>query len=178
LSSWTASTTPTPVFREEWLDAALELLKPWIHKQYTSPGFAHSVALSVGFPPGSRGPSNNGTIITAVCFAPSETEDGRCAIFINPAINDSYDVVGNLVHEYGHAVVGHDEGHRKNGLFSIYCKDVDLLPPLTRTIPGPRLRKKIQEVIAQIGTYEAIHAKIDLSTRVKQETYQLKGSCR
>lgn len=171
----------TPIFREEWLDAALEILKPWIHSQtpFLRAKTPVQVAVSVGFPPGTRGPSAGGKFVSAVCFDGSQTEDGRPAIFINPSINDSYDVVGHLIHEYGHALVGHASGHRKGGDFARYCAAVNLHPPLTQTTNGSALNKAISaEVLPSIGKYENVHAKVDLSTRTKQATYQLKGSCR
>lgn len=170
----------TPIFREEWLASALDILKPWIHGQPVLKSFQPvQVAVSVGFPPGTRGPKAGGRFVTAVCFDGSQTEDGIAAIFINPAINDSYEVVGHLVHEYGHALVGHAAGHRKGSDFAHYCTAVNLMPPLTHTTNGYVLNKVISdEVLPTIGMYENVHAKVDLTDRPKQATYQLKGSCR
>jgi hypothetical protein len=93
--------------REAWLDRAKTELGPlFAAQQYGIP----AVRVTCGFPSSNARPGRKQTI--GECWDGSQAEDGVAQIFISPVLRDSVRVLGVLVHELVHAVVGCEEGHK------------------------------------------------------------------
>ncbi len=119
------------------------------------------VRVSCGWP--SRGGLGKGPHVNGQCFAQEVCADGVSQIFISPRIAESIDVLGTLLHELVHAVVGCKYGHRRQ--FSQVARQFGLIGPPTATQVGPELAVVLQGFVEQMGPYP--HAPIVLSQKPK-----------
>jgi len=109
------------------------------------------------------------------CFPPALSTDGHVEIFISPTIDDQRLVVGTLLHEMVHAVVGCEEGHNK--VFKRCALEVGLEGKMTATTLGDNAWKYLEPIVTErIGAYP--HARITKpSTKKKQSTRMIKAEC-
>lgn len=87
--------------REEWLVAAVDMLRPSFEKH--SGKIPEKVKVSIGFPP-KGGMAKRRTL--GVCFIPEASADGNPQIYINPTIDQiggEDGILSVLVHELVHA---------------------------------------------------------------------------
>lgn len=155
--------------REQWLEAAVNELRPVFKKAgYTIPP---KMYVSVGWPSSGGTRSKNATIGQA--WAPEASEDNTGHIFISPVLASEQDVLGTLVHEVGHIVVGHKHGHKAP--FVRFCKAINLEGKPTATTVGPTLANTLTEIVERIGAYP--HSKLAPAERKVQGTRLLKVMC-
>jgi hypothetical protein len=135
------------VLREAWLGSAVSFLNDHLEKN----GFSRvDVRVSCGWP--SRGGAGSGQrVVIGQCFDGSVARDGKPQIFISPRIEKSIEVLGTLLHELVHAVVGCQHGHRKP--FSQAAKKVGLEGPPTVTVVGRELVSFLQTFVDRMGPY-------------------------
>ncbi len=162
---------PNDMTREEWLTAAIIELQDWFTAKanVTIP----KVRVSVGFPAGARGSSNQHVI--GECWATSQTADNISAVFVSPVIDDTVRVLDVLTHELVHATAGTACGHK--GEFARIARAVGLEGKLTSTKAGPELEAELARIGKYLGDYREIHGKIDPNMRKKQGTRMLKAWC-
>lgn len=163
------STTYTT--REEWLEAAIEQLRPLFADAGAE---IPRVRVSVGWP-GGRGNKN---AVIGQYWAPSASADSVAQIFISPVLDDSLRVLDVLAHELVHAVDRNEHGHR--GPFATLAKAVGLTGKMTATVASEELVVKLEGIVSEIGVYP--HAALrDASQKAegpkKQGTRMLKAEC-
>ena len=130
--------------REEWLTRAKELVDQLL---FTKPArrLPDKVMVSCGIPTG-------GVSVLGQCWSKSQTQDGTIQIFICPSVDDPMMVLGILVHELCHAVVGSAAGHGKE--FVTLATAVGLTEgPATSCLPGPQCKEILKPVLEQLGPY-------------------------
>lgn len=156
--------------REQWLNAAVALMTPLFkRKDYKVP----PVRVSCGWP--SKAPLSKTKRRIGECWATEASSDGVSEIFISPYLDNLDEILGTLVHEVVHAVVGVAEKHNK--VFGKCARAVGLEGKLTATNSGPELLEIQKEWAKELGKYP--HAKLDLSMSPvkKQSTRMIKCEC-
>jgi hypothetical protein len=123
--------------------------------------------VSLGFPKHTRG----GKAI-AVCFNRASSTDGVNEIFINPEIDEPIQILESCVHELIHAVDDCVSGHK--GFFARVAREVGLEGPLTATVAGNNLAKRLNDFAELLGAFP--HHKM-VATHKKDGTRQLKVEC-
>jgi hypothetical protein len=155
--------------REEYLNQVTsEHIAPlFIEHGYEMPD---NVKFSCGFPSRNAAGIKNRTI--GQCHY--ENGGDYINIFISPVLDDSVEVLGVLIHELIHAVVGAKAGHKKP--FK-HCADaLGLSGKMTATTVGDQLRVKLESIIDTFGKYP--HQAIELNTgKKKQTTRMIKVAC-
>ena len=159
--------------REQWLEAAVELMKPVFEgRKYKVP----RVRVSCSFP------STKATSLKSrrlgECWDGIASADGIHQIFITPLMDDvtgPQGVLSVLLHEVVHAVVGIPAKHGPK--FKDCATAVGLEGKMTSTVAGPILLVTLAEWAEKLGAYP--HSKIDpgLSGRKKQTTRMRKCTC-
>lgn len=153
--------------REEWLLNATNKLKPLFEAiDYPLPG---QVRVSCGWP-SNRSQSSKNKVV-GECWQREAAQDRVPQIFISPALYDSVEVLGVLVHELIHAmgIRGHKTDFKKVAIL------IGLEGKMTSTYPGERLKGKLIKITQDIGDYP--HAKLEGRTKPKQSTRLLKAWC-
>lgn len=159
--------------REEWLQHATRLAEPLFGERgYKVP----AVRLSCGWP-STRALSKKKRCV-GEAWSVEAAADGVVQIFISPYVADPggpNGVLGVLVHELVHAVVGNKESHNK--VFGKCARAMGLEGKLTATIAGDKLCATFKQWIETLGEYP--HAKLDAALRPtkKQSTRMIKLCC-
>jgi len=118
--------------------------------------------LSVGFPKGGSGrrrPSGQ-------CWSGTFSKDGRHHVFISPEEDDEVVVLGILLHELIHTIVG--PGHR--GEFVRVSRAVGFAKPWSKTPPGPALALRLRAIGKELGRYP--HAALTPPPRRQGSTWR------
>lgn len=151
--------------REDYLVRAVaELKSSGILASYPVP----YVWLSVGWPLGSRkaiGQCHHGIVLS---------EDKHDHIFISPVLQEDR-VLDVLIHELGHAALGHDvPAHKKE--FRDFMRATGLTGKPTATTAGPELESKLKAIREHLGPYG--HKRLDKAEKRKvQSTRMIKLEC-
>lgn len=74
--------------------------------------------------------------------------DGNLLILISPTIVEGVQILGTLLHEMIHCVVGIESGHRRP--FSRLAAHVGFKRPWTQTPMGPELQVRIEALVAEM----------------------------
>lgn len=131
--------------REQWLETAIELMKP--HFTESIPGVEFpKVRVSVGWPGGKHGPRTIGQ-----CWAPLAATDNVSQIFISPVLDDPILVLATLAHEFIHAIDENKSGHK--GAFGVMTRAIGLEGRLTATVPGEALSAVLATILEKLGAY-------------------------
>tara|TARA_Y100000361_G_scaffold36089_1_gene30539 strand:- start:2720 stop:3286 length:567 start_codon:yes stop_codon:yes gene_type:complete len=112
--------------REEWLLKATKALESQFFNRRTTK--LPAVAVSCGIPKGSSNAIGQ-------CWDSKVASDGTTQIFICPSIDDTFQVLGVLLHELCHAAVGVRYGHGPE--FGRVARAVGLKGKLTATVVEP-----------------------------------------
>lgn len=156
--------------REQWLNAAVKIMTPHFkQKDYKVP----PVRVSCGWP--SKAALSRTKRRIGECWATEASADGFSEIFISPYLDNTDEILGTLVHEVCHAVVGVAEGHNK--VFGKCARAVGLEGKLTSTSSGEELLEIQKGWMKELGKYP--HARLDLtkSPTKKQGTRMIKCEC-
>jgi hypothetical protein len=133
--------------REEWLEAAVEKLKPFF-KSYNQT-VPENVSVSCGWPGGSNPLKTIGQ-----CWDFERSKRKHYEIFISPMLDtplDSRGVLSTLVHELIHAIVGIDKKHKKE--FKDVVLRVGLVGRMTSTEASEELLSKLNPISEELGEY-------------------------
>ena len=137
--------TSITAIREQWLETAIELMKP--HFTESIPGVEiPKVRVSVGWPGGKHGPRTIGQ-----CWAPFAATDNVSQIFISPVLDDPIIVLATLAHELIHAIDENKSGHK--GAFGVMARAIGLEGRLTATVPGETLTAILATILEKLGAY-------------------------
>jgi rubrerythrin len=155
--------------REQWLQSAVEKLKPIFKgKNFDIP----SVQVSVGWP--SRNPLGRAKRTIGECWKGEVSADGRPQIFISPLLDDATEPMGvlaTLIHEIVHAVVGCEAKHGPK--FAKAAKSLGLEGKPTSTHAGEDLVIRMKQIAEELGPFP--HSKIvPTEDKLKKQTTRMK----
>lgn len=161
--------------REQWLLAAIELLKPRFEKISK---IVPPIRVSTGWP-SARGLSAKRRTI-GQCWSSESAKDGIPQIFMSPWI-DGTEVLGfngiisTLAHEVCHAVAGQKAGHGKD--FRRVAEGIGLEGKMTECGFADEKNEELKPIVDALGPFP--HAKLDaaLSPKKKQGTRMVKCEC-
>jgi hypothetical protein len=132
--------------REQWLTDAIAMITDALFKKgnYVLPD---KIKVGCGFPIG------NVNKVIGQCHHQASCKDGSVNIFISPTQAEPKRVLDILVHELGHAALGHEAKHGPK--FKKFCQSVGLVgKPTTTTVePGSPLDLALDKIVAQLGPY-------------------------
>lgn len=147
--------------RENWLLVCIEKLRPdFIEVGSTIPD---KVRASCGWPSKSGLAQKKRRIGEA--WSASCSGDETFEVFISPVLKDGRLVLATLVHELVHCAVGVEKGHK--GPFKKIALAIGLEGKMTETTAGEALLKRIDVIIAEVGTYP--HAELKSSNAPKKQ---------
>lgn len=152
--------------REEWLQAAIEMIRPtFLSKGYRIPD---DCQVSCGFASTGLRSHHIGQ-----CWSRKSSSDGRNQIFISPALHDPLEVMDTLVHELVHAV---DDCQHKHGReFKKIAVKVGLEGPMRSASAGKELKQHLAELAAKIGPYP--HGRLDVYHRKVTNSPRPRAKC-
>ena len=157
--------------REEWLQAAINLLAPMFSKAGAPiPDLGRA---AIGFT--SRGGKGN---CLGECWHPLASADGHFEIFIRPDNADPVQVLGILTHELVHAAVPLGSGH--GTVYKALALKIGLEGKMRHAMPGMHLTEILKGIASELGPLP--HAALDIAyresaPRKKQKTNLLKAWC-
>jgi hypothetical protein len=153
--------------REAWFIAALPLLQEQVFGPagLTIPA---DVKVSCSWPGGGSARKRIGECWPRAMSAAKINE-----LFISPLIAEPIPALDILSHELIHAIDDCKHGHKAP--FRKMATAIGLTGKMTATVAGPELRAKLEGIADQLGQYP--HAKLDLSSRKKQTTRNIKCVC-
>jgi len=157
--------------REQWLTECMNKLRPtFIEAGFTLP---EKIRASCSWPSKSGLAQKKRRIGEA--WSAKNSGDNSFEVFISPVLKDPIDVAAVLVHELAHCAVGLEDGHKGN--FPKCAKRMGLEGKMTATTAGEELRKKLEVLAVEIGSYP--HAELKHSNAPpKQSTRMLKVLCK
>lgn len=147
--------------REQWLMESVKMLTPLFGK--LNKEIPAKLRASCGFP--SKNPLGMGKRSIGECWPITVSTDGTHELFVSPTIDEPLEVLGVLVHEVVHAVVGTKEKHA--GMFKIVATAIGLEGKMTATTVGYRLQEPLKRISEKLGPYP--HKKIDCSKMEKKK---------
>lgn len=157
-------------YREEWLRAATERLRP-LFARVDHP-LPEAGRAAIGFT--SKGAKGR----IGECWASVASADKHFEIFIRPDKADPLEVLGILTHELCHAALPLGTGHGKE--YKALALKVGLVGKMREAMPGPMLNDHLAEIARDLG--ELPHASLNIefretAPRAKQSTRMLKAWC-
>jgi len=158
------------VNRESWLINAINLMKPIIkNKGYIVPNNI-KVACSFCSVGNITGAKNQRL---GECWSDKTNEENKFHILISPSLEDKKRVLGVLVHELVHSIVGLKNGH--NHIFKKCATTLGLEGKMTATTESKEFEKIFSEVFKQLPDYP--HKALINMNRKKQTTRLIKVVC-
>lgn len=155
--------------REEWLNAATNLLKEDFDR--VNAPLPEKLRITCGWP--SRSGRAKKNPVLGECWSPKCSADEHVEVFIAPTMEEGPQVLETLVHELVHAAVGCKEGHK--GKFRVAAIAIGLEGKMTATQAGEDLLVRLREIEAELDKYP--HAKLTPKDVKKQGTRMLKLLC-
>lgn len=153
--------------REEWLELAVEKMRPWFAGMESEPPAV--VKVSTGW---SRGAKKNQV---GWCWKSEVAADASSNIFISPERSEPVAILATLLHELCHASDDCRDSHA--GRFRRLWKLQGFVGKPTTSVPSDELAEKLRELAAELGPYP--HAKLSPGEKIKtQKTYMIKLECR
>lgn len=167
-SNGTGFTTERTRTREEWLELAVDKLRPFFAEIDIE---LPKVRVSVGWP--SHGGTASKKKVIGQCWKANVAADGVAQIFISPVLGGTFrgDVIhmlGVLIHELIHAWDDCQSGHK--GRFTQAARRIGLEGKMTATTVSGRLAPRLNELIEEIG--DLPHAPLIFEEMEKQRTPQ------
>lgn len=137
--------------REEWLVAAVDMIRPSFEKENAK--IPEKLKVSIGFPP--KGGLAKRRVL-GVCCMPAMASDGLPQIYINPTIEHiggSCGILAVLVHECVHAcgISGHGEAFKRIALA------VGLEGKMTSTTATSWLQDFFEHMMEVLGAFPYAH---------------------
>ena len=163
---------------EEWLKTFYsgECAKLFKQAGYTVP---HTSQVDIHYSLPSKGAARGSrSQRIGEAWVPECNSEGRHTILISPAIEPeepsrSLEILGTLIHEVVHIVVGVQHGHRAP--FKKCALAVGLTGKMTATTNGPELTERLTEWLKLNGLCPA--GALNVSNRKKQSTRMIKAQC-
>ncbi len=133
------------ITREDWLKAAVKLLTPKLEANGgVMPDKLHVL---------TSWPVSNAKKAVGMCFAKTWTKDESTYICISPVLGeeDLPELLGTLLHELVHAVVGVEHNHNKH--FKKMALKVGLTGKMRSTENTPELVVELGRMMMELGSY-------------------------
>jgi hypothetical protein len=157
--------------REAWLTAGVQAITPMFKEHgYTVPD---KIRVSCGWP--SIKALGRASRRIGECWSTRNSGDSTWEMFITPGLADPVRVLGVLVHEIVHAVVGLECGHR--GAFRTCATKLGLEGKMTATTESAELVKRLNAIIEKLGPYPHAVLKGSGKEAKPQGTRLLKVMC-
>jgi hypothetical protein len=132
--------------REAWLQALITFLRPlFTPLDCTVP---ENIRFTCGLP--SRRAFAKHPVV-GECWSHTASRDGCFEIMVSPRLDKPLPVASVTIHELIHASVGLDCGHR--GRFATVARGLGLEGPLTATVPGEALIRRLARILDALGPY-------------------------
>lgn len=152
------------VTREQWLLDAIKIIgdekfKPLGHK-------FNDIRVSVGFTDKKKA--------IGQWWIPQATTDNHSSIFLHPGHATPVEILGTLVHELVHDVVGVGHGPK----FKKLALSVGLEGKMRATVSSKELEKYLETVVKRLGKFPHSRLKQSASPVKKQTTRMIKMECR
>jgi rubrerythrin len=168
-------TAPHHQYREAWLDAAVDLMRPmFAARKYKIPS---KLRVSCGWP--SRGGTSEKKRTLGQCWPAEADSKGVHQIFVSPYLDKAVDAQGVLevlVHEIVHAVVGLSHGHDK--VFKKCAEAMGLEGKVTAQEASDELMAHTKEWAGVLGEYPNGRLDLKKSPVKKQTTRLIKCECK
>jgi len=132
--------------REAWLQELIAFLRPLFIPLGCS--VPENMRITCGLP--SRRAFAKHPVI-GECWSYTASRDGCFEIMISPRLDQPLPVANVTIHELIHATVGLECGHR--GAFAAVARGLGLEGPLTATVPGDELRRRLAPILEALGPY-------------------------
>jgi len=160
-----------PTTREEWLNHAIQLLRPhFTTKGYPLPA---NIRVSCGLP--STGALRTKKRTLGEVWEAKASKDEHHEIFISPVTDRPINVLSILAHELVHIAVGLKAGHR--GKFPICAHAVGLIGPWTATKASNEFIDRLNDILPTLGKYPHAEFRGMTNRKKKQGTRLLKVFC-
>lgn len=159
--------------REEWLDAAAELIMRLGDEEVPQMRTQRKFRVSCGLP--SRGAFSSKRR-TGECWHEVCTSDHVNEIYISPTLDDPLEVFAVLMHELCHVVAGLEAKHGKE--FARVARAIGLTGKMTASVLDADTVPWALKQIERLGEYPhgALSGRPD-PTKKKQSTRMLKATC-
>jgi len=145
--------------REEWLQAAIEYVRPMVNAAAEAAGMAkHSMPTHIRVSCGFGWAKAENSSILGQTFASVVTDDGQSAVFVSPVIASAEDALMVLMHELVHVVDDCISGH--SGRFVEIGKALGLDGKPTQMLPATALQAELMLIAADLGDYP--HSRLDI----------------
>lgn len=154
------SKQPVIKYREAWLSEAVGLMSPLFKR--LNKQIPESLRVSCGFP--TKNPLGAGRRAIGECWPNVASVDKTHELFVSPTIDEPIEVLGVLIHEVVHAVVGVDQKHK--GMFKVVATSLGLEGKMTATTVGERLKPELEAIHKKLGDYP--HKKLDKLVKEKE----------
>ena len=164
----------THTLRDEWFQDALDG-SDGLREAFKQAGYpidADVLRISTGFPSKGASRGMNGQNI-GQCWDRLQISDSITQIYVSPVLVDPVRVLGTLVHELEHVVVGCREGHGSK--FRKSAIALGLTGKMTCTEETPELVERLNALSNRVGPYP--HAALDPTIGKKQSTRMIKAAC-
>lgn len=165
----TVKVPATSLERHTWLEEASKVCRRMI--TLVDGEVPECVRVTIGWPVGGRG----GAHAIGQCFHAEASDDAVREIFISPALSDTVQVFGTLLHEMIHASLPPTAKHGPE--FKRLALACGLEGKMTATVESEALRVKItDQLVPRLGAYPAGALNKKLGRKV-QGTRLLKCAC-
>lgn len=160
---------PSYPTREEWLNAAVEQIRPWFREIGVS--LPTNIRVSCAWSKNAK----KGAV--AWCWKTENSADGSTEIQVTPEIDVPRSILANLIHELIHAADNCASKH--SGFFRETAKRIGLTGKMTCTTAGPDLDLKLVGLATRLGEYPhaALNPANPADDKPKQTTRMLKATC-
>lgn len=160
--------TATSAARHAWIEKAAQALR----RRFAERGYSvpHNTRISIGFPKGSR----KGAHLLGQCWGAAASTDGHHEIFVSPELCDGVRIFDVLCHEFCHAVVGLEAGHK--AMFKGCAEALGLTGKMTATVGSEQFNAWARDQISRLGAYPAGGLRVGTQVK-KQGTRLLKCAC-
>lgn len=157
--------------REQWLNAAVEELRPLFDAN--GKPLPANIRVACGFPSNAK---RSGAI--GECWSDAASADKTFEVLISPTIDDPMRVFDVLVHELCHSTAG---AMNHGVAFADIAFKMHLDPsgpkskPWKSTKAGAQFKDRFSPLVEALGAYP--HAKLTIVNRTVQSTRMLKAFC-
>lgn len=156
--------------REEWLNAAADLLRPEFQKR-AGIKLPKNIRIACGWTSAGRRGKRIGE-----CWSRTSSADDTFEMFISPVLAEPVRVLGVTVHELTHAGVGLEAGHRHP--FRKAAKAMLLEGKMKATTEGQPFKDAFAPILAKLGLYpHGVLSPGGSKGPKKQDARMLKCSC-
>ena len=167
-------TQPLYPTREEWLNAAVEELRPFFSSNgHTLPA---EIRVATGYPTNAK---RSGFKVLGQCIPNTNSADGHYEICVSPQVDNPYKVTEVLIAQLACTAKG--ALNQANKAYAKVAEAMHILPagtasnPYYETSHGVAFDSAYAAIIQSLGTYP--HAKVDVATHKTQGTRLLLAVC-